>query len=99
MMNNKSTITKFVGRKIVLLCIVFTLFNILYASNVFATCSPNTYYIDYATGNDSNAGNCTTTPWKHQPYMNGSTVTYTHRAGDKFIFKGGVIERRQTGFS
>ncbi len=49
-----------------------------------------TYYIDYAGGADSNAGTSKTTPWKHQPYMVGFTGTYTHSAGDIFIFKGGV---------
>src|SRR5437016_3761083 len=50
----------------------------------------NTYYIDCASRNDSNNGTSQTTPWKHQPYMQGRTGTYGHQAGDRFIFKGGV---------
>ena len=49
-----------------------------------------TYYIDYSTGSDANSGLSKTSPWQHQPYMKGFTGTYTHQAGDVFIFKGGV---------
>src|ERR1700739_3033071 len=49
-----------------------------------------TYYIDYATGSDSNAGTSKSTPWKRQPYMVGFSGSYNHAAGDQFIFKGGV---------
>lgn len=49
-----------------------------------------TYYIDYATGNDSNNGTSKVTPWKDQPYMPAFTGTYTHQIGDQFIFKGGI---------
>ncbi len=56
----------------------------------------NTYYIDYATGSNSNAGTSEGSPWKSAPGMQtapgcaGATHTYTHAAGDTFIFKGGV---------
>src|SRR5262245_2456908 len=53
-------------------------------------CFATTYYIDYATGSDSNNGRATTTPWKRHPYMTGWAGSYTHVAGDVFIFKGGV---------
>jgi len=56
-----------------------------------------TYYIDCAAGSDANSGTSTSTPWKHVPYMYTSrtgasifTGSYTHSAGDRFIFKGGV---------
>ncbi len=50
-----------------------------------------TYYIDYAGGSDSNNGISRHSAWKHHPYMVGWSGSYRHRAGDKFIFKGGVV--------
>ena len=47
-----------------------------------------TYYIDYASGTDSNT-NTINTPWKTCPGMVGFHGSYTHSAGDKFVFKGG----------
>ena len=55
-----------------------------------ASASANTYYIDYASGSDSNSGTSTNTPWKCCPGMSGFAGSYTHSAGDRFIFKGGV---------
>ena len=52
--------------------------------------SASTYYIDWDSGSDSNNGTSTNTPWKHHPFMNGWTGSYTHVAGDDYIFKGGV---------
>lgn len=49
-----------------------------------------TYYVDYVGGSDANAGTATGTAWKRCPGMNGFVGTYTHAAGDRFIFKGGV---------
>ena len=49
-----------------------------------------TYYIDWVAGNDANNGTSKATPWKRHPYMLSEAVTYTHAAGDRFIFKGGV---------
>jgi len=54
------------------------------------TASAATYYIDYVSGLDTNAGTTKTTPWQRVPGMNGFAGTYTHQAGDIFIFKGGV---------
>ncbi|MDE1975232.1 MAG: peptidoglycan-binding protein [Patescibacteria group bacterium] len=51
---------------------------------------PQTYYIDYANGSDSNSGLSKSSPWKYAPYMAGFSGKYTHIAGDHFIFKGGV---------
>ena len=49
-----------------------------------------TYYIDYASGSDSNNGKSTSTPWKRCPGMKGFARSYSHSAGDVFVFKGGV---------
>jgi Bacterial Ig domain len=57
-----------------------------------------TYYIDPASGSNSNNGTSTSTPWKSHPYMStsaactgsGSLPAYTHHAGDKFVWKGGT---------
>jgi len=49
-----------------------------------------TYYIDYATGDDSNNGTAKATPWKHCPGMSPFSGSYTHADGDNFVFKGGV---------
>jgi hypothetical protein len=49
-----------------------------------------TYYIDYSGGADANAGTSTGAAWQRHPYMNGWTGSYSHAAGDRFIFKGGV---------
>ena len=49
-----------------------------------------TYYVDFATGSDSNAGTSQEAPWKRAPGMNGFAGNYAHSPGDRFIFKGGV---------
>jgi hypothetical protein len=56
-----------------------------------------TFYIDYNATNNSANGTSKSTPWKTHPSMNHSAgcdsssgPTYTHQAGDQFIFKGGV---------
>jgi hypothetical protein len=54
------------------------------------TASAATYYIDYAAGVDTNNGTAMATSWKRHPAMKGFAGTYTHRAGDTFVFKGGV---------
>lgn len=50
-----------------------------------------TYYIDYGAADDSAAGTSTATPWKRCPGMTGFAGSYSHSAGDVFIFKGGVV--------
>ncbi len=65
----------------------------LYDPGVYAV----TYYISYSSGSNSNNGTSKSTPWKTHPYMQaasactgtGSTPSYTHSAGDTFIFKQG----------
>lgn len=49
-----------------------------------------TYYIDYASGSDANAGTSTGSPWKHCPSMEPFSGSYSHSDGDVFVFKGGV---------
>jgi hypothetical protein len=51
-----------------------------------------TYYIDYVTGSDSNAGTSTGAPFKHAPGdpRAGGSVPGTLSAGDTVVFKGGV---------
>ena len=53
--------------------------------------STHTFYIDYEMGNDANNGTSKTFPWKRHPFMNGFGGSYSHQAGDHFIFKGGVV--------
>jgi len=48
------------------------------------------YFIDYVGGNDANNGTSKLTPWKKCPGMQGISMTYSHSAGDRFVFKGGV---------
>lgn len=53
------------------------------------------YFISFSSGNNSNNGTSEATPWKSHPYMQsaagcgGSLPTYSHTAGDIFIFKQG----------
>jgi hypothetical protein len=49
-----------------------------------------TYYVDYASGSDSNNGTSTATPWKYAPGMSGWTGSATLSNGDTVILKGGV---------
>ena len=59
--------------------------------------SGRTFYIDYASGSNKNPGT-KAAPWKTHPHMQtsasctstGSGPSYTHSAGDHFVFKGGV---------
>ncbi|MFP4016944.1 MAG: hypothetical protein ACLFUI_07905, partial [Halanaerobiales bacterium] len=50
-----------------------------------------TYYVDYENGNDANDGLTKSTAWKRHPLMQNFTGSYSHSAGDTYIFKGGVI--------
>ncbi len=49
-----------------------------------------TYYVDFLSGSDLNSGASKASSWKRAPGMNGFAGTYSHSAGDQFIFKGGV---------
>jgi hypothetical protein len=71
--------------------------SILLAQSPSAAQSGRTFYIDYSSGSNGNPGT-QSAPWKTHPYMqtaasctgSGNAPSYTHQAGDKFIFKGGV---------
>lgn len=62
------------------------LFHFILAGTAFST----TYFIDYENGADTNEGTTTLSPWKHCPGMVGFAGSHAHKAGDTFIFKGGV---------
>jgi hypothetical protein len=64
----------------------------IFALTLFFACASfaATYYIDFSSGSDSNNGTSKTTPWKHAPGMPGFAGSYSHAAGDQFIFKGGT---------
>ena len=53
--------------------------------------SADTYYVDWDLGNDRNSGLSKEDPWKRAPAMRGFSGSYSHAAGDRFIFKGGVV--------
>jgi hypothetical protein len=77
------------NRKILLVLNFLMIFSVI--SLVFYTsalCA--TYYIDYQNGNDSYRGTSKSSPWKRCPGMVGFEGSYSHSAGDIFIFKGGV---------
>ncbi len=61
----------------------------VFAQNPPATCV-RTFYVDYVGGSDSNNGTSASTPWQRSPGMTAFAGTYTHAAGDCFVFKGGV---------
>jgi hypothetical protein len=65
--------------------------SVMGAGLLLSTGMAATYYIDFETGNDSNNGTSPSTPWKRHPFMASESVAYTQAAGDRFIFKGGVI--------
>ena len=83
-------------RRIVLL---FSLITALLGISSVPACaqSGRTFFIDYNSGSNSNNGTSKNTSWKTHPYMQTSgpctgtgSAAYSHQAGDKFIFKGGV---------
>jgi len=58
------------------------------------------YYIDYATGADTNNGTSTSTPFKRcpgDPAATDTALATTLAAGDKVIFKGGVTYYTNVG--
>jgi hypothetical protein len=51
-------------------------------------------YIDYASGNDSNAGTSKASPWKHHPWDAAATgVAASTRGAHTYVFKRGTIYR------
>ncbi|MBT3642941.1 hypothetical protein HN604_01915 [archaeon] len=56
-------------------------------------CDPNTYYIDYELGDDSNDGLCQASAWKHSPGDPNALLNPLGtqlQPGDTVAFKGGV---------
>ncbi|HTT45762.1 MAG TPA: right-handed parallel beta-helix repeat-containing protein [Thermoplasmata archaeon] len=52
------------------------------------------YYVDFASGLDTNAGTSPSAPWKHSPGdadATGVTANTTLRPGDTVVFRGGVV--------
>lgn len=80
-MAKRDSFNKFLGIALILFFGLFGLAKISWAA---------TYYIDYATGADTNNGTSKSTPWKLHPYMPGFNGSYSHVPGDVFVFKGGV---------
>ncbi len=53
----------------------------------------SSYYVDYSSGSDTNAGTSTTAAWKHcpgDPAATGNVSAKALSAGDTVFFKGGV---------
>ena len=58
-------------------------------SNAFSSA----YYVDFASGDDSNTGTSAAEPWAHcpgDPKAAGNPAGVTLSPGDKIFFKGGV---------
>lgn len=84
---------------------VVQLFFLLAVIAIATTAHATTYYVDYQSGSDSNAGTSKTSPWKHAPGMlgispSGSSTgdgcssicnSTTIHPGDSIILKGGDI--------
>jgi len=49
-----------------------------------------TYYADFVSGSDSNAGTSTSAPWKRFPGMQSEAVSPSLSSGDTVCMKGGV---------
>jgi hypothetical protein len=76
------------GNTVVYLSLVMSLC-ILTTNNAFAT----SYYVS-TSGNDSNNGTSTSTPWLHAKGMSGCSSncnSYSPAAGDKIILRGGDV--------
>ena len=55
--------------------------------------SPATYYVDFASGADTNSGLSKDAPWQYAPGMNRcafNCAVFALQPGDQVIFKGGV---------
>jgi Right handed beta helix region len=77
-------------RKLSFMCSLRYLFLLLVSVEQLTA---TTYYVDYATGNDSNNGKSTTAPFKRcpgDPSATGVAASTTPAAGDTITFKGGV---------
>jgi len=68
---------------------------ILFTFLVFLTgrATAETYYIDFASGNNANPGTSSAQPWKHcpgDPQATGVPLAVTLLPGDRVLFRGGV---------
>ena len=53
-----------------------------------------TYYVNYATGSDTNSGTSPNSPWEHapgDPNATGNVATTTLVGGDEVLFRAGVV--------
>ena len=83
------------GRKTIMRQLIVAVILSLFPIAVFALPShcivgTNVYYISQA-GSDSNSqaqAKNKTTPWTHAPYMHSFMGSYSHTAGDCFVFRG-----------
>ena len=56
--------------------------------------TPTTFYVDYATGSDTNSGTSPNSPWKHapgDPNATGNVAKASLIGGDEVLFAGGVV--------
>src|SRR3989339_251431 len=63
---------------------------------IAATCAPNTYYVDFESGNDANDGTCTDSAWEHapgDPSATGNAASVSLSPGNSVLFRGGVVYR------
>ena len=70
---------------------LLTLFFLLFSITIFAQ---TTYYMSSSSGNDSNSGKSTSSPWKSLDKIN-STKFYP---GDKILFQKGRLMVRAMGY-
>jgi hypothetical protein len=49
-----------------------------------------TFYVSYTSGSETNSGTSAGSAWQRAPGMRGFSASYSHRAGDHFVFEGGV---------
>ncbi len=67
---------------------------LIYILSCLTCAAQGTYYLDAVNGKNypTNNGTSTSTPWQYHPYSKLGVLTgYTHVAGDRFIYKGGVV--------
>ena len=84
MLRTRGTITSRILSVVITLCLVFASFSV---TEMTAAAAVNTYYVDSISGNDSNNGTSTGTPWKSLSKVN-STV---FQPGDQILFKKGSV--------
>lgn len=79
--------------------LIIRLIAVIFIMSVFDYGWAVTYYVDYAGGSDSNNGTSPTTSFRHSPgdpNCYGTCASTSLSAGDKVIFKGGVVYNSST---